>query len=97
MREDDERRTWLTESIESLHARECMERARNLQRKSLTSGATDADAAPRQTAGRKGGGNKVKAKVRGQAKVNGKHREKGKQDAIGDISSTPKSTGICYM
>ncbi len=47
-REDDERRTlkWLTESIERLLARDRMEWARRLQRKSLTSGAIDSDVVP---------------------------------------------------
>ena len=48
MREDDSRRNlkWLSESIDRLLARDRMEWARKLQRKSLTSGAIDSDAAP---------------------------------------------------
>ena len=48
MREDDNRRNlkWLAESIDRLLARDRMEWARKLQRKSLTSGAIDSDAAP---------------------------------------------------
>jgi hypothetical protein len=48
MREDDSRRTlkWLTESIDRLLARDRMEWARKLQRKSLTSGAIDSDSPP---------------------------------------------------
>ena len=48
MREDDSRRNlkWLTERIDRLLARDRMAWARKLQRKSLTSGAIDSDAAP---------------------------------------------------
>ena len=51
MREDDDRRAfkWLVESIYRLLARGRMEWARKLQKKSLTSGAIDADSVPGQS------------------------------------------------
>ena len=55
-REDEERRnlTWLTDSIDRMLARDRMEWARKLQRKTLTSGAIDADSVPGVTKGGKG-------------------------------------------
>ena len=66
MREDDERRTlkWLTESIDRLLARDRMEWARKLQRKSLTSGAIDSDVAP-GALGKGTGGQGKKGKGKG--------------------------------
>ena len=55
MREDDDRRClkWLTESIGRLLARDRLEWARKLQRKSLTSGAVNADWKPGPSGGGK--------------------------------------------
>ena len=92
MREDDSRRIfkWLTEHIARLLARDRMEWARTLQRKSLASGAIDADSAPGQSGGGKGGG-------RGEGKGKGKGRGRGKRDSSHDSSNPPKTKGICKI
>ena len=94
MREDDTRRTlkWLTESINRLLARYRMEWARQLQRKTFTSGAIDADSAPGQSGGGKGGG---KDKAKGEGKGKGKGR--GKRDQSHESSTAPKIKGLCHM
>ena len=68
MREDDDRRTlkWPTESTDRLLARERMESARKLHKKSLTSGAIDADSVPGQSGKGKGGGKKGKGNGKGK-------------------------------
>ena len=70
MREDDDRRflKCLTESIDRLLARDRMEWARKLQRKTLTSGAIDVDSTPGPTGGGTGGG---KSTGKGQGKAKG--------------------------
>ena len=90
MREDDPRRTlkWLTESIDRLLARDRMEWARKLQRKSLTSGAIDSDAVP--GAPGKGKGSKGK-----QGK--GKGKGKGKRDSSRESPDASKVKCICHM
>ncbi|MFM7978541.1 MAG: hypothetical protein ACKPKO_04430, partial [Candidatus Fonsibacter sp.] len=64
---DDPRRTikWLTDSIDRILSRDRMEWARRLQRKSLLSGAFDADVA---TPGK--GKGKSKGKSKGKDKSN---------------------------
>ena len=92
MRADAERRNlkWLTTSIDRLPARKRMDWARQLQRKSLTSGAIDADSTPRQPGGGKGGG-----KSKGKGK--GKGKGMGKREQSRDSYNTPKPKGICHM
>ena len=92
MREDAERRNlkWLTESIDRRLARERMDSARQLQRKSLTSGAIDADSTPRQPGGGKGGG-----KSKGKGK--GKGKGMGKREQSRDSYNTPKPKESCHM
>ncbi|MFM7989970.1 MAG: hypothetical protein ACKPKO_62715, partial [Candidatus Fonsibacter sp.] len=81
MREDDTRRNlkWLTESIDSLLARDRMEWARKLQRKLLTSGAIDADSAPSMPTTGKG---------KGKGKPKGKGKGRGKRYSSREPSST---------
>ena len=88
MREDDDKRTlkWLTESIDRLLARERMEWARKLQKKSLTSGAIDVDSAPGHSGKGKGGGKKGQGKGKGK----GKGKGRGKRDQSRDSSGSNK-------
>jgi len=90
MREDDSRSTlkWLTESIDRLLARDRMEWARKLQRKSLTSGAIDSDAAPGAPGEGKGGKGK---------KGKGKGKGKGKRDSSRVSPDASEVKGICHM
>ena len=94
MREDDSRRTlkWLTEGIDRLLARERMEWARQLQKKSLTSGAIDADSAAGHSGKGTGGGKKGKGKAKARVKAG-----RGKRDQSRDSSGSNKQKGICHM
>ena len=94
MREDDDRRNLkcLTESIDRLFARERMDWARKLQRKSLTSGAVDADSTPGPSGGGKGGG-----KSKGKGNGRGKDKGRGKREQSRDSSNTPKPKVFCHM
>ena len=95
MREDDDRITLKCqrECMDRLLARDRMEWARTLHKKSLTSGAIDADSAPGHSGKGKGGGKKGKGK--GQAKGKGKRR--GKRDQSRESSGSNKQRGICHM
>ena len=87
MREDDTRRTlkWLTESINRLFARDRMEWAQKLQRKSLTSGAIDPDVVPGAPGKGKGGKGK---------KGKGKGKGKGKRDSSRESFDASNVKGI---
>ncbi|MFM7983527.1 MAG: hypothetical protein ACKPKO_29795, partial [Candidatus Fonsibacter sp.] len=93
MREDDLRRTlkWMTESIDRLLSRDRMEWARKLQRKSLLSGAIDAEAAPSTF---------DKGKSKGKSKGKGKSQPKGKppvkRDTSRDPNTHPQVKGPCF-
>ncbi len=91
MREYDDRRTlkWLTESIGRPLAMDRAEWARQLQRKSLTSGAIDVDLVLGAPSKGKGG--------KGRGKNKGKGTGKGKRDSSRDSSNSPKADGICHM
>ena len=90
MREDETRRTlkWLTEIIGRLLARDRMEWAQKLQRKSLTSGAIDSDVAP---------GALAKKRAVKVIKVRVQEKGKDKRDSSRDSLDAPKASGICLM
>ena len=95
MREDDDRRTlkWLTEGTDRLLARERTEWARKLQKKSLTSGAIDADSVPGQPGAGKGGGKKGKGKGKGK----GMGKGRGQRDQSRESTGSTKTKGVCHM
>ncbi|MFM7990560.1 MAG: hypothetical protein ACKPKO_65695, partial [Candidatus Fonsibacter sp.] len=72
-----------------------MERATKLQRKSLLSGAIDADSA---TPGKGFGKGKSKGKLKSRDKSNNssKGKSKGKRDSSRELSNTPLPKGPCY-
>ena len=82
----------LTESIDRRLARDRMEWARKLQRKSLTNGAIDVDSTLGPSGGGNGGG---KSKGKGMGK--GKAKGRGQREKPRDPSNTPKPKGICHM
>ncbi|MFM7985696.1 MAG: hypothetical protein ACKPKO_40925, partial [Candidatus Fonsibacter sp.] len=94
MREDDPQRTLklMTESIDRLLSRDRMEWARKLQRKSLLSGAIDAEAAP--STFDKG---TSKGKSKGKGKLQSKDKPQVKRDSSRDPNTTPQVQGPCFF
>ena len=89
MRDDDPRRTikWLTDSIDRILSRDRMEWARKLQRKSLLSGAIDADVA---TPGKGKGKSKGKSNIKDKTNNSSKGNSKDKRDSSRESSGAPK-------
>ncbi|MFM7985956.1 MAG: hypothetical protein ACKPKO_42235, partial [Candidatus Fonsibacter sp.] len=98
MREGDPKRTikWLIDSIDRVLSRDRMEWARELRRKSLLNGASDADVAtPGKGFGKKGK-SKGKSKSKDKAKNSSKGNSKGNRDSSRESSSTSLPKGPCY-